>query len=101
MSAGSSHLVENPYAEGNLQRQAIGKGCFDFLKKLPDSFGGATNFLRAPWPLAEQRRTEKNCTAMVDAMVEEIDGSYRHSRRGRFSRMKSSSARKKSGGCDG
>ena len=49
MSAGSSHLVENPYAEGNLRRQAIGKGCFDFLKKLPDSFGGATNFLRAPW----------------------------------------------------
>ena len=65
----------------------IGKDWFDgFLKELTDSFGGATNFLRAPGPVAEQRRTEKNSIAMVEAMVEEIDGSYRHSRRERLER---------------
>jgi len=36
--------------------------------------------------VAEQRRTEKNCIAMVEAMVKEIDGSYWHSRRERMER---------------
>ena len=107
MSAGGSHFVEDPYAEGNLQRQAIGKGCFDgFLRKLPDSFGGATNFLWAPWTVAEQRGVQRRTASpwskpwwKSSMAANGILGAKGW--RGRFSRMKSSSALKKSGGCDG
>jgi hypothetical protein len=58
---------------------------------------------RALWQSGGE--TEKDSIAVVEVMVVEIGGSYWHSRAkgwsGSFARMKSSSALKKSGGCDG
>lgn len=79
MSGGSSHLVEILLPKETGRGQPIGKDWFDgFLKELTDRFGGATSFLRAPgeglWQCGGG--TEKDSIAVVEVMVEEIDGSY-------------------------
>lgn len=60
----------------------------DFLEELTGLFGGATSFLRAPGQGLWQSGggTEKDSIAVVEVMVEEIDGSYWKSLRERLER---------------
>ena len=88
--------------------QPIDKDWFDgFLKELTERFGGATSFLRAPGQGLWQSGggTEKDSIAVVEVMVEEIDAATGSPCAKGWSasspRMRSSSAPKKSGGCDG
>ena len=87
MSARISHLVEILLPIENGKRQPIDKDWFDgFL--MTERFGGATSFLRAPgqglW--RSGGGTEKDSIAVVEVMVEEIDGSYWQSLRERLER---------------
>ena len=89
MSAGSSHLVEILLPQETGKGQPIDKDWFDgFLKELTERFGGATSFLRAPGQGLWQSGggTEKDSIAVVEVMVEEIDGSYWQSLRERLER---------------
>jgi hypothetical protein len=89
MSADLAHLVEILLPKKTGEGQAIGKDWFDgFLKELTDKFGGATSFLRAPGQGLWQSggSTEKDCIAVIEVMVEEIDDGYWHALRGRLER---------------
>ena len=89
MSAGPSHLVQILLPKETGNGQPIGKDRFDgLLKELTDKFGGATSFLRAPGQGLWQSGggTEQDSIAVVEVMVEEIDGSYWQSPRERLER---------------
>jgi hypothetical protein len=87
MSTGPSHLVQILLPKETGKGQPIGKHWFDgFLKELTDKFGGATTFLRAPGTSLWQSGggTEKDSTAIVEIMAEEIDPVYWQSLRMRL-----------------
>ena len=89
MSARISHLVEILLPKENGKGQPIIRiGSTASLKELTEKFGGATSFLRAPGQGLWQSggRTEKDSIAVVEVMVEEIDGSYWQSLRERLER---------------
>ena len=88
MSEGPSYLVEILLPRKTGHGHPIGEDWFDgFLKDLTENFGGATSFLRAPGQgLWRSGGTEKDSIAVVEVMVEEIDGSYWQSLRERLER---------------
>ena len=107
MSAGSSHLVEILLAQETGKGQPIGKDWFDgFLKELTERFGGATSFLPAPGQGLWQggRGTEKDSIAVVSWWKNSTVATGSPCAKGwsaSSSRLRLSSAPKKSGGCDG
>src|ERR1700754_4904592 len=73
MSAKPSHLVQILLPKETGSGQSISKEWFDgVLKKLTDTFGGATSFLRAPGQGLWQSGggTEKDSIAVIEVMVE-------------------------------